>query len=54
MVAQITELESLEPARRVIGVFDLLATLASQLDTATQLSSIDFSPDTMDDRRVNA
>ena len=50
MVAQITELESLEPARRVIGVFDLLATLASQLDTATQLSSIDFSPDTMDDR----
>ena len=57
LVAQIKSLEALEPARRVIGVFELLATLASRVDQGSRLSSIDFSPDAMDDRsgrRLNA
>ena len=41
----------------MIGVFELLATLASRVDQGSRLSSIDFSPDAMDDRsgrRLNA
>ena len=46
----IVRLESEEPAKRAIGVLEVLAALCSSDIHQQRLSSIDFSPEKMDDR----
>ena len=47
---QIGTLLDVSPAQRVIGVFNLLAMLSNKRGPGVRLSSIDFSPDSMDER----
>ena len=54
---QIQQLIHLEPTQRAIAVFSLLSELSAPKQPTRRLSSIDFSPDTMDERsgkRLNA